>query len=132
MLGVSWQRLLEIAKHVLALLSSVWKGCRVEVLVYCARCLFLRTMDPGYDVDPEWFCRMCKVEDDSDDDGEYFENVRRDNTPNFSGLDLVYCRRCSTSVEELIPTVPKPLKYPCEYICIIRPLQFLEIRHFFF
>ena len=130
MLGRSWQKLLELAKHILALLSSVWKACRVEVLVYCARCLFLRTVDPGYDVDPEWFCRMCKVDVDSEnDDEEYFENGGRDETPNFSGLDLVYCKRCSTSVEELIPTVPKPLKYPCEYICMTSLLQFQGMLH---
>ncbi|XP_067935178.1 malignant fibrous histiocytoma-amplified sequence 1-like [Watersipora subatra] len=98
LLAVSWNRLIITAKKVIQLLFRVWKASHVEVLVYCAHCLFVRDPNPSFEVDPDWFLPIEEVNE----------------VTTFAGTELLACRRCATSGAKVIKrTVPKPLKLPC-------------------
>jgi hypothetical protein len=104
LIGHSWKHLLETAEIVLNLLTSVWKACRPEVLVYCAHCLFLRNTNPAYTADPNWFYPANHRSIDVD----------ASKMTTFSGVGLVPCTRCATYDGALKPSVPKPLMFPCK------------------
>ena len=103
-LGESWKLLVKTTIAILELLSKTWKACHVELLLYCAHCLFLRDVQPDFKPDPEWFYEI------------YNQNSPASLDSMYSGVKLVPCRRCLDHNKELYPSVPKPLRFPCKFM----------------
>ena len=102
-LAKSWRLLSETTKLVLDLLSDTWKATHIEVLVYCAHCLFLCDPDPDYHSNPHWF-HPVSSQGKGTDGSHVFE----------SGLEPVVCMQCTARDKLLTPTVPGLLRSPCE------------------
>ena len=98
LIGKSWKRLSETTAAVLDLISKTWKACHVEVLVYCAHCLFLGNARPTITPDPDWFYDFYQK-------STSIESM-------FSGIDPVTC----DDNLQLQPSVPQPLRFPCKFI----------------
>ena len=105
-LGVSWKRLLDTTEHILLVINSVWIACRTSVKIYCAHCLFLKDSDPDFEVDPDWFHPVY----DSPNNKDRVVSSAKD----FAGVQPVTCGRHAAISKSFKPTVPKPLKFPCE------------------
>ena len=96
-LGESWKLFIQAAIAILNLLSKTWNMQHVETLVYCANCLFLHDVRPGFAADPDWF----------------YEIYNQESTIILESMfsDFMPCSRCFVRT----PSVPKPLKFPCEF-----------------
>ena len=104
LLGPSWELLVKTVLTILNLISKTWKACHVEVLIYCAHCLFLRDVKPAYAPNPKWFQDINKQKSSIDD-------LKK----KYSGIEPVPCERCQAS--DL--SVPKPLRFPCKYFSLL-------------
>ena len=105
LLSKSWKRLHKAGKDILSLLSSTWKACHPEVLIYCAHCLFRRDPKPDHYVNPYWF----------DPDNLQEKPIMRDAT-SFGGVEPETCMRCLTNEKISKPSVPRPLRRPCKLL----------------
>lgn len=117
-LGCSWLHLLASVHCVLQLLFDVWKACRVELLTYCAHCLYLRDPNPAYDVDPDWALPLLQSRTIATVD-VFSELILS------SGVQPVSCPRHTARSNLQKPTIPRPLQFPCEYLSI-RLIAFLS------
>ncbi|XP_067944838.1 malignant fibrous histiocytoma-amplified sequence 1 homolog [Watersipora subatra] len=114
-LPASWEHLIVTTKAILNQLYAVWKGSHTEVLLYCSQCLIGQNPAPHFYVDPEWFYPI---------DCDYSITCTRLPTTR-SHLSKVVCPSCDKLRNDKKPSVPKPLRFPCDQLTVV-DVQSLE------
>ncbi|XP_067944843.1 uncharacterized protein [Watersipora subatra] len=105
-LPASWKHLIETTKAILNQLYAVWKGSHAEVLLYCSQCLIGQNPAPDFYVDPKWFYPI---------DCNY--SITCTKLPaTRSHLSKVVCLSCDKLRNDKKPSVPKPLRLPCDQL----------------
>lgn len=114
-LGDSWKHLLNLATVIVEQLSTTWKACHVEVLMYCAHCLFLRDVNPAYEVNPFWFSNICQS-----GDPETSLAVKL----SLLGLEPVLCKNSAPNKKMIVPSA---LVLPCK---LFSPIYCIDYFYF--
>ncbi|XP_067937032.1 uncharacterized protein [Watersipora subatra] len=105
-LPAAWKHLIKTTKAILNQLNAVWKGSHAEVLLYCSQCLIGKNPAPHFYIDPEWFYPS---------DCNY--SITCTKLPaTRSHLSKVVCPDCDKLKADLRPSVPKPLRLPCDQL----------------
>ncbi|XP_067944277.1 malignant fibrous histiocytoma-amplified sequence 1 homolog [Watersipora subatra] len=107
-LPASWEHLIVTTKAILNQLYAVWKGSHAEVCLYCSQCLIRQNPAPHFYVDPEWFYPI---------DCDY--SITCTKLPAIrSHLSKVVCPVCDKLRNDKKPSVPKPLRLPCDQLTV--------------
>jgi hypothetical protein len=102
-LDAAWKRVFEVLETILNKLKSVWVAAHPVCTFYCAHCLRSEELEPYVVRDPDWY----RPPEDPETDQPFSQRL-----DNFTGIDPVPCGNDSS--EGGPPTVPSPLRYPCE------------------